>query len=295
MSTAFSSIPIVDLSRLQDPKTKSDELAVLRNAVFNIGFLYLTKTGLEQFDFGTECKDWSEDEPFWQRIEGPSQYPNDSIKDLVQRYTSGMSEIGRQFVRFVAECLSLPADTFDTFLGEMSRMKLVKYPPAAPGSQGVGAHKDGIGLFTFLAQDSVGGLQVLNKAGDWIEATPIEGSIVVNVAQGFEAITGGVCSGTTHRVVAPTSTTRYSIPFFQAVRLNLELEELKRSTVAIVAKIPVSDDKKKRAVDVPSELISPLYACFGEAQLRNRIISHPEVGQKWYPDLYEKYSKMAMA
>jgi hypothetical protein len=39
----------------------------------------------------------------------------------------------------------------------------------------------------------------------------------------------------------------------------LRLEELKRLTKDIVAKIPVSDDKKKRAIDVPSELISPLY------------------------------------
>jgi hypothetical protein len=91
------------------------------------------------------------------------------------------------------------------------------------------------------------------------------------------------------------------------------LEELKRLTKDIVAKIPVSDDKKKRAIDVPSELISPLYesvsgydlAClvkntanerwqFGEAQLRNRIISHPDVGQKWYPDLYIKYSQQTL-
>lgn len=139
--------------------------------------------------------------PFWQRLEGPSQYPNDEIKDLVLRYTSAMSKLGREFVHFVAESLSLPADTFDSFLGEMSRLKFAKYPPTVPGSQGVGPHKDSIGLFTFLAQDNVGGLQVLNKSGEWIDAPPVPGSLVVNVAQGFEAITGGVCSGTTHRVV----------------------------------------------------------------------------------------------
>ncbi|KAF2180299.1 Clavaminate synthase-like protein [Zopfia rhizophila CBS 207.26] len=341
MSTSFTSIPLVNFARLRNPETKDAELALLRDSVFNVGFLYLTHTGLEpmieeaqtrlpdlfalsadeklsvgmlnsphflgytglgsettarqtdireQFDFGTECKEWREQDPFWQRLEGPSQFPNAWVRDLVGRYTTAMSELGREFVHFVAESLSLPLDAFDQFPGEMSRLKFVKYPPAAPGSQGVGPHKDSIGLFTFLAQDSVGGLQVLNKSGEWIDATPVPGSLVVNVAQGFEAITGGVCSGTTHRVVAPTATTRYSIPFFQAVRLNLRLEELKRSTQEIIKKIPVSDDKKKRAVNVPSELISPLYECFGEAQLRNRIFSHPDVGQKWYPHLYQKYS-----
>jgi isopenicillin N synthase-like dioxygenase len=47
MSTSFSSIPIIDFSRLQDNATKDEELAILRDAVFNIGFLYLAKTGLE--------------------------------------------------------------------------------------------------------------------------------------------------------------------------------------------------------------------------------------------------------
>jgi isopenicillin N synthase-like dioxygenase len=83
----------------------------------------------------------------------------------------------------------------------MDRLKFVKYPPAAPGSQGVGPHKDSTGLFTFLSQDNVGGLEVLNKGGDWIPVPPVEGSLVVNIQQGFEAITGGVCGATTHRVI----------------------------------------------------------------------------------------------
>lgn len=192
-----------------------------------------------------------------------------------------MEALGKTFVGFAAESISLPRDTFESFIGKMSRLKFVKYPKSPEGGQGVGPHKDSIGLFTYLAQDSVGGLQVLNKSGEWIDAPPIEGSLVINIAQGFEAITGGVCSGTTHRVLvsqqetscairavtdaakpkAPTTCTRYSIPYFQAVRLDLKLEDLKKSAAEIVARIPVSEDKKKRAVDVPSELISPQYAC----------------------------------
>lgn len=44
---AFSSIPIVDFSRLQNPETKDEALAELRQAIFVVGFLYLTNTGLE--------------------------------------------------------------------------------------------------------------------------------------------------------------------------------------------------------------------------------------------------------
>ncbi|ETS84440.1 hypothetical protein PFICI_02465 [Pestalotiopsis fici W106-1] len=346
MSTSFSSIPLVDFGRLKNPQTKEAELAVLRDAIFHVGFLYLVNNGAEalieeaherlpeifaisskdknhidmlkspsflgytslgrettakvidmreQFDFGSECSEYKDGDPFWQMLEGPSQFPNASVRDLVQRYMGAMESVSKEFVGFAAESISLPRNTFESFIGKMSRLKFVKYPQAPPGSQGVGPHKDSIGLFTYLAQDNVGGLQVLNKSGDWIDAPPIKGSLVINIAQGFEAITGGVCSGTTHRVIAPTSCTRYSIPYFQAVRLDLRLQDLEQSAASIVARIPVSEDKKKRAVDVPSELISPQYACFREAQLRNRIFSHPDVGKKWYPGLFEQYSQQPVA
>ena len=106
-----------------------------------------------------------------------------------------------QFVHYVAESLSLPPNTFDDFKGNVDRLKFVKYPASQTNSQGVGKHKDSTGLFTFLSQDDSGGLQVLNKNGEWIDAPPIPGSLVVNIQQGFEAITGGVCPATTHRVI----------------------------------------------------------------------------------------------
>lgn len=104
-------------------------------------------------------------------------------------------------MHLVAESLSLPTDTFDDFKGNMSRLKFVKYPPSTANSQGVGPHKDSAGLFTFLSQDDTGGLQVLNKDGEWIDVPPVEGSLVINIQQGFEAITGGICAATTHRVI----------------------------------------------------------------------------------------------
>ncbi|GIJ83068.1 hypothetical protein Asppvi_001585 [Aspergillus pseudoviridinutans] len=343
----FSSIPIIDFGRLQDPSTKEETLAQLREAIFVVGFLYLTNHGMEaiikkahaalpdlfalpsevkdkcnminspafvgytrlgaettasqtdwreQFDFGSPgMKSWSPNDPIWQRLEGDSQYPDyPGARELVEEYIAESAKLSKTFMRLVAECLSLPPTTFEAFKGNMDRLKFVKYPQSPPGSQGVGPHKDSAGLFTFLSQDDTGGLQVLNKKGEWIDAPPIEGSLVVNIQQGFEAITGGICTATTHRVIAPTSKTRYSIPFFLGVRLDLTLAQLKESAAHIVQRIPASDDRKKRAVDVPSEFLSPLYSCFGEAHLRNRILSHPDVGQKWYPELYEKYSKQVL-
>ena len=229
-----------------------------------------------------------------------AQYPDyPGFQPLAQEYLRRMTSLTTEFLGYVAASLSLPGDTFAPFLGTMHRIKLIKYPSAPAGAIGVGPHKDSTGLFTFLSQDSVGGLQVLAKTGEWIDAPPMPGSLVVNVQQGFEAVTGGVCPATTHRVIvshtnththphtrphdagslqffdlqffdhgtydnddvqSPRSTTRYSIPFFQGVNYSLTLDSLRSSAAHIVSKIPVSDDAKKRAVDVPSEFLSPLYA-----------------------------------
>src|SRR5699024_7868860 len=139
------------------------------------------------------------------------QYPDyPGAKELVNEYIARSAALNKTFLRYVSECLSLPPTTLEEFEGNMDRLKFIKYPQAPHGSQGVGPHKDSSGLFTFLSQDHTGGLQVLNKNGEWIDAPPIEGSLVVNIQQGLEAITGGVCAATTHRVkVSPRALYRF--------------------------------------------------------------------------------------
>ncbi|KZF21165.1 Clavaminate synthase-like protein [Xylona heveae TC161] len=344
MSNTFSSVPTIDFSRLQNRETRDEALSQLREAIFVVGFMYLTNTGLEdlikkaharlpelfeapenvkeacnminspaflgytrlgaettasktdfreQFDFATPgMKQWTEQDPIWDRLEGNNQYPDiPGVQDLVEEYMSSVSRLAETFIRYVAESLGLAPTTFDEFAGRMDRLKFVKYPPSPPNSQGVGPHKDSSGFFTFLSQDNIGGLQVLNNAGQWIDVPPVEGSLVVNIQQGFEALTGGVCAATTHRVIAPVAQTRYSIPYFRGIRKDLTLNQLKHSAAHITSRIPTIDHRAKQAVDVPSEFLSPLYSCFGEAHLRNRIMSHPDVGQKWYPELYARFLK----
>ena len=62
-----------------------------------------------------------------------------------------------------------------------------------------------------------GGLEVLNKNGDWIKVKPSLNSIVCNIGDMMQLVTNKKLKSTTHRVVQyvenePSS--RYSIPFF---------------------------------------------------------------------------------
>lgn len=47
------------------------------------------------------------------------------------------------------------------------------------------------GMVTFLFQDDVGGLQVKNQDGEWIEVPPIPGSFVMNVGGMLEILSRG--------------------------------------------------------------------------------------------------------
>ena len=44
---SFSSIPILDLSLARDPATKPDFLDHLRRALLEVGFLYISNTGID--------------------------------------------------------------------------------------------------------------------------------------------------------------------------------------------------------------------------------------------------------
>lgn len=226
----------------------------------------------EQYDFGSavsvdEKAFNNPNQPKWKRIKGPSQYLTDEIvpgfKDRVQGYISGMELVATRLLKYIADSLNLPEECLISFVGDMNRLKLIKYPPATPENfQGVGPHKDSSGLLTFVLQDSVGGLQVLNSEGEWISVTPMKDSLVVNIAQGFEALTGGRCGSTTHRVISPQgSSNRYSIPYFHSVRLDLTLQDIADQLQYIGGKIPDPNDMKRRAVDVGSEFIDPKYSC----------------------------------
>jgi isopenicillin N synthase-like dioxygenase len=62
----FTQLPILPLSRALDPSTKPQFLADLRSALLNVGFLYLSETGLpEQLvaDVIKECKGFFENLP----------------------------------------------------------------------------------------------------------------------------------------------------------------------------------------------------------------------------------------
>jgi hypothetical protein len=142
------------------------------------------------------------------------------------------------------------------------------------------------------------GLQVQNLRGEWIDCPPIDGTLVVAIGQGMEALTQGVCMSTTHRVLspAPGSGARFSVPFFQGVSLDAEFDELNDlEGGGGVGRVPEEvREMRRRVVERNGGRLDDVEFTFrsggsartlGEATLRNRIKSHPDVGERWYPEI----------
>ncbi|CAG8955822.1 hypothetical protein HYFRA_00011691 [Hymenoscyphus fraxineus] len=151
------------------------------------------------------------------------------------KYTSAL-QLCRHLFRLFALSLKLPEDYFEpltTHPGGIAR--LIKYPPASnpkPLSElneveeiGLGAHTD-YECFTLLLQDSNPGLEILSPDGHWISAQPVEGGIVVNIADFLMRWTNETYKSTVHRVVNRTSKERYSIPLFFSINYDETVETL---------------------------------------------------------------------
>ncbi|KAF2635943.1 2OG-Fe(II) oxygenase [Massarina eburnea CBS 473.64] len=254
----------------------------------------------EQFEFATELSnEWTEGQPLADRLKGPNQWPDTypEIRKIVENYLACLTALSESFLHLVAEALSLPPTTFPPFLSDQHRLKLVHYPASdAIEGQGVGPHKDSSGWFTFLLQasdPSVHGLQALNKSGTWIDVPNIPGTFVVNIGQGFEVVSNGVCKATVHRVLS-TQFERFSVPFFQGLRRGLTKSEAVGTLKDHFESEEFRDGRSSAGEsgegrEIDSAWLKGKYDTWGEAQLRTKVRSHRDVGMRFYADVFDKY------
>jgi hypothetical protein len=130
------------------------------------------------------------------------------------------------------------------------------------------------------------GLQVQNAEGSWVDVPPVEGTFVVAIGQGMEALTRGVCQSTTHRVLSPArgAGARYSIPFFQGVSYDAKFEAMDVPEKVRGLKSRILEERGIRKDDVEFTFVKGRWERLGEATFMNRVKSHPDVSERWYPE-----------
>lgn len=168
-------------------------------------------------------------EPEYLRLEGPNQWLDDDVlpgfRALVERFQAEMGAIADRLLTVMSVGLGLDPGHLDRVFGErrMSLVKCIHYPPTPPREAGVNAHHDA-GFLTLLWQHRVGGLQVQNQQGVWIDVPVDDDAIVMNIGEMLQAMTGNYFVATTHRVVATEE--RYSSAHFHGPALTTPLVPL---------------------------------------------------------------------
>ena len=169
----------------------------------------------ESFIWGYQYDDGSL--PDDHQLRGVNKWPKflPSLQQNAMSYFHQINELAKSLLTCFAMGLNLKENFFiRNCNAPLSRASLVYYPdqPKEMGEMqfGVSEHTD-FGLLTILCQDSVGGLQIKGLDGQWFHAPPIEGTLIVNVADLLSRWTGGIYKSTPHRVVNSSGQERLSI------------------------------------------------------------------------------------
>ena len=148
----------------------------------------------------------------------PAEVPE--LRGAVLDYMAATTRAGHALIEGIAIALGLSPGYFaEHYTAEPTILfRLFHYPDTGQEKDdedrkwGVGEHTD-YGLLTLLSQDRSGGLQVKIAQG-WIDAPPLPGTLVCNIGDMLDRLTGGWFRSNPHRVRNESGRGRLSFPLF---------------------------------------------------------------------------------
>ncbi len=152
------------------------------------------------------------------------------LRSIWIEYFQSLNNLAASIMRIFATALDLPEHYFDDKIERpQAFMRVINYPDQQgdplPGQLRAGAHSD-YGTLTILRSENVaGGLQVRDRAGEWVDVITAPASFVINIGDMMQYWTNDQWVSTVHRVVNPPRDThqgarRQSIVFFHSPNEN---------------------------------------------------------------------------
>ncbi|GAA5931246.1 hypothetical protein JCM1841_000873 [Sporobolomyces salmonicolor] len=183
----------------------------------------------ETFEIGKDYKEGDYDSSFENRWP-EKEYPE--FRPFANAFFEKCHLLHVEIMRALALAMGLGEHFFDEKVNQKAHnLRLLNYPPIerekiASGGNRAGSHSD-YGTVTLLFQDMVGGLEVQDKQGSFVPASPVPETVVVNVGDLLQRWSNDVLKSTIHRVVlpaggaeSPMTPRRNSIAFFSNPNLH---------------------------------------------------------------------------
>jgi isopenicillin N synthase-like dioxygenase len=156
------------------------------------------------------------------------------LREAAEAYHREMARLARDLMRMFALGLDLDRDHFDTTIDRaISILRFINYPDQAtdplPGQLRAGAHTDYGSLTIVRQEDRPGGLQVMDKGGEWLDVPVVPGALVINIGDLMAEWTNDRWVSTLHRVVNPPreqahDSRRISLVFFHQPNYDAVVE-----------------------------------------------------------------------
>lgn len=153
-----------------------------------------------------------------------NQWPPETVlpgfQAKVVAYIHAMEQLALKLLPLYAKALDLDPHFFDpAFTRPMYRFRMTKYPPMQEAKEefGIAPHVD-TSFLTILDQNCPGLVIYSEQRNCWLKAPYVEGALIVNSGELLKQWTNdsfvSVKHFANHNTNKPTTTPRYSIPFF---------------------------------------------------------------------------------
>jgi isopenicillin N synthase-like dioxygenase len=164
-----------------------------------------------------------EPEEVWRSGAGESRWPSEQalrgFAAFMKGHIAKRVVAAQRLAQAFALSLDLPETFFDAYYRYLGITAQINYYPpldrvTIERNQWSSSPHTDYGAFTMLSQDSLGGLQVRNSAGEWIDVAPIPGTFVVNIGDLMATWTNDLYTSNLHRALNVAGKARISIPLF---------------------------------------------------------------------------------
>lgn len=244
------------------PPAEKQELAIEKSAHFR-GYSEMrnARDWREQIHFGRE-------EPAGtHQLSGPNLWPaSPEWRAELLRLIADFEAAGRDILNAISAGLSLPPNQLlPQAEAPYVLLKLIHYlpPPDGQPRSGVAPHVD-FSWITLLLQDDAGGLSACTPEGRWQDIPPMPGTLIVNIGEILQFVTGARLRATPHRVMNRTRD-RISLPFFLNPGLDRRIEPIPIAQRGTVSAAPEAEHVHRV---LPISANTPFH--YGEAEWRRK-------------------------